>query len=367
MAEILLRGVVKTFGAAPVLSDIELSVADGELVVLVGPSGCGKSTLLRLIAGLDELTRGEILIGGRRVDQLPPQERGVAMMFQSYALYPHMTAYENMAFGLSLARYDRATIRARVEKAAERLQIGPLLGRKPAQLSGGQRQRVALGRAIVREPAVFLLDEPLSNLDAALRVRTRLEIARLHRDLGATMLYVTHDQLEAMTLAERLVVLREGRIEQIGAPLEIYRRPRNVFVAGFLGSPAMNFLDARVAAAGPDGVACTMPDGATVPARVDASRLRTGDPVTVGVRPEHLRLATTGDAPLAGTVSVVEQLGEACFAYVDVAGARDGLLVARLDAAACVRPGDRLGLEAPAQHVHVFDAAGLACPLAGVQ
>jgi len=360
MADVVLHGVTKAFGAAPVLSDIDLAIEDGELVVLVGPSGCGKSTLLRVIAGLEELTGGEILIGGRRVDQLPPQERGVAMMFQSYALYPHMSAYENMAFGLSLARHRRATIHARVARAAALLQITALLQRKPAQLSGGERQRVALGRAIVREPAAFLLDEPLSNLDATLRARTRLELAKLHRELGATMLYVTHDQLEAMTLGQRLVVLREGRVEQIGAPLEVYRRPRNAFVAGFLGSPAMNFLEARAASAGPAHLTCTLAGGVTVQACVDGRGFAAGDPVTVGIRPEHLRPAGA-TAPLAGPVAVVEQVGESTIVYVEMSHVRGGLLVARLDPDARVRPGDRLALDAPPEHLHVFDASGRAC------
>jgi ABC-type sugar transport system ATPase subunit len=365
MADVVLRGVSKAFGATPVLADIDLMIDDGELVVLVGPSGCGKSTLLRLIAGLEELTHGEILIGGRRVDQLPPQERGVAMMFQSYALYPHMTAYENMSFGLSLARHDRATIDARVTKAASLLQITALLERKPAQLSGGERQRVALGRAIVREPAAFLLDEPLSNLDAALRARTRLELSNLHRQLGATMIYVTHDQLEAMTLAERLVVLREGRVEQIGAPLEVYRRPRNAFVAGFLGLPTMNFLEARVASTGPARVTCELAGGSRLQAEVDGRRLGAGDAITLGIRPEHLR-ATGTATPLAGPIASIEHVGDSSIVYVEMSGARGGLLVARFDADASVRLGDRLALEALPHHVHVFDAGGIACRAAGM-
>lgn len=357
MASVVLRGVTKQFGSATVLRDIDLEIADGELVVLVGPSGCGKSTLLRAIAGLEELTRGKIEIGGRRVDTLPPEERSVAMMFQSYALYPHMTTYQNMAFGLSRARFGRAEIARRVQRAAERLQIGALLERKPAELSGGQRQRVALGRAIVRDPAVFLLDEPLSNLDAGLRARTRLELAKLHRELGATIVYVTHDQLEAMTLGQRLVVLREGRIEQIGAPLEIYRRPRNVFVAGFIGSPAMNFVAARVLAADAREVRCELDDGAVLRAAVNGTRLRVDERVTIGVRPEHLHPTVDPEAPLRGIVAVAERVGEACYAYLEIAGARDGLFVARLDAEPPIRAGAVLRLVAPPERVHVFDAA----------
>jgi multiple sugar transport system ATP-binding protein len=365
MAKVLLRGVTKKFGSLPVLRDIDLEIADGELVVLVGPSGCGKSTLLRVIAGLEELTHGTIEIGGRRVDILPPQERSVAMMFQSYALYPHMTAYQNMAFGLSRARYDRAEIARRVKDAAEKLQIVALLERKPAELSGGQRQRVALGRAIVREPAAFLLDEPLSNLDAGLRARTRIELAKLHRELGATMLYVTHDQLEAMTLGERLVVLRDGRIEQAGPPLEIYRRPRNLFVAGFIGSPGMNFLAATIIATGSDEVLCELDGGTVLRAAVNGSRLRLDARVTVGVRPEHLAPTSDREAPLCGIVTVAETVGEASFAYLEIAGARDGLVVARLDADLPIRAGAVLRLHAPADRVHVFDEAGEALNRSG--
>ena len=365
MARLALRGVNKHYGSAAVLSDIDIEVEDGELVVLVGPSGCGKSTLLRLVAGLEELSSGTIEIGARRVESLPPQERSVAMMFQSYALYPHMTAYQNMAFGLSLARHGRTDIADRVARAAAKLQIAELLDRKPAQLSGGQRQRVALGRAIVRDPAVFLLDEPLSNLDAGLRARTRLELAKLHRELGATMLYVTHDQLEAMTLGERLVVLRAGRIEQVGPPLEIYRHPRNLFVAGFIGSPAMNFLAASVVSTTADALLCELAGGARVRAAVHDDRIRPGESVTVGIRPEHLQPTQATDVELGGTVTVVEPVGEASYAYMEVTGARDGLLVARLGAEAQVAPGMSLRLHADPEHVHVFDAAGDALPRGG--
>src|SRR3954452_4537961 len=251
MADVKLRGIIKSFGELTIIKGIDLDIRDNEFVVFVGPSGCGKSTLLRLIAGLEEITDGELWIDGMEVSDLPPAQRGIAMVFQSYALYPHMTVYENMGFGLKIAKYKKDEIARRVENAARILQIEHLLDRKPKELSGGQRQRVAIGRAIVREPKVFLFDEPLSNLDAALRGQTRVEIARLHRELGATTIYVTHDQVEAMTLADRVVVLRDGAIEQVGAPLELYHRPSNRFVAGFIGSPKMNFLPATLVAAEP--------------------------------------------------------------------------------------------------------------------
>src|SRR5215467_1323705 len=246
MTTVVLRDVHKSFDAVEVIRGVDLTVADGEFVVFVGPSGCGKSTLLRLIAGLETITSGDLLIGGRRCNDLPPSERGIAMVFQSYALYPHMSVYDNMAFSLKLAHMAKSEIRGRVERAADILQIGALLERKPKALSGGQRQRVAIGRAIVREPQVFLFDEPLSNLDAALRVQMRIEIARLHRALQTTIIYVTHDQVEAMTMASRIVVLNLGQVEQIGAPLDLYDDPANQFVAGFVGSPKMNFLRAEI-------------------------------------------------------------------------------------------------------------------------
>src|SRR5918998_3623100 len=254
MADVVLKGVCKSFGTAKVIHDVDLAVRDGEFVVFVGPSGCGKSTLLRLIAGLEDITVGDLSIDGTRVNDLPPPKRGIAMVFQTYALYPHMTVYDNMAFGLELAKASKAEIDQRVREAARLLQIETLLDRKPKQLSGGQRQRVAIGRAIVREPKVFLFDEPLSNLDAALRVQTRIEIAKLHSNLNATMIYVTHDQVEAMTLADRIVVLNAGRIEQVGTPLDLYHHPANLFVAGFIRSPRMNLLPATVAGADASGL-----------------------------------------------------------------------------------------------------------------
>ncbi|WP_295708007.1 sn-glycerol-3-phosphate ABC transporter ATP-binding protein UgpC, partial [uncultured Brevundimonas sp.] len=281
MADVQLTGIEKRFGEARVLKGLDLAIADGEFVVFVGPSGCGKSTLLRTIAGLETADAGEIAIGGRRVNDAEPAERGVAMVFQSYALYPHMTVYENMAFGLTLAKADKGEIDRRVRAAAEVLNISGELDRKPKALSGGQRQRVAIGRAIVREPEVFLFDEPLSNLDAALRVKMRYEFARLHRTLGTTMIYVTHDQVEAMTLADRIVVLRSGVIEQVGAPLELYEHPANLFVAGFIGSPRMNILSGVIEQATASGALVRLEGGERVHAAVDASQAAPGDPVSL--------------------------------------------------------------------------------------
>lgn len=282
MSEIKLKNVVKSFGQVEVLHGVDIDIEDGEFVVFVGPSGCGKSTLLRLIAGLEEITSGDLHIGDRRVNDMPPVDRGIAMVFQSYALYPHMTVYKNMAFGLKMIDQGKDEIDKRVRNAAEILQLTELLDRKPAQLSGGQRQRVAIGRAIVRDPDVFLFDEPLSNLDAALRVQTRLEIAKLHQDLKNTVIYVTHDQVEAMTLADKIVVLHDGNVEQIGSPLELYHNPTNLFVAGFIGSPKMNFFDAKVTAITNGQVEIELPDGSKITLTKEAASLGTGDTVSLG-------------------------------------------------------------------------------------
>ncbi|HRK96005.1 MAG TPA: sn-glycerol-3-phosphate ABC transporter ATP-binding protein UgpC, partial [Rhodospirillales bacterium] len=360
MGAVVLRGISKRFGATEVLRDVDLEIPDGALVVVVGPSGCGKSTLLRLVAGLEEASEGAIEIAGRDVTHLPPAERRIAMVFQSYALYPHMSVYDNMAFGLKLARHDKAQIRERIEDAARLLQIGHLLARKPRELSGGQRQRVAMGRALVREPAVFLFDEPLSNLDAALRVGMRLEIARLQRQLGATMLYVTHDQTEAMTLAQTIVVMRDGRIEQVGAPLELYRRPRNLFVAGFLGTPKMNVLPAAVAAADAGGLVLQVEGGFSLvlpPVR----GLRPGERLHLGLRPEHLRLGdpgaaqAQGEAAFPGVVSHVEHLGAESHVYLDVAGER---LTVSARGAAPVAPGDAAAILFSPTDCHLFAEDG---------
>src|ERR1041384_2323506 len=283
LASVSLESVSKNFGTHTVIHDVDLTIPDGEFVVFVGPSGCGKSTLLRLIAGLETITSGELMIGGKRCNDLPPSERGIAMVFQSYALYPHMSVFDNMAFSLKLAHMGKAEVRERVMRAADILQIGSLLERKPKALSGGQRQRVAIGRAIVREPKVFLFDEPLSNLDAALRIQMRIEIAKLHRSLKTTIVYVTHDQVEAMTMASRIVVLNAGVIEQVGAPLELYHHPSNRFVAGFIGSPKMNFLPGKLVSADARSAKVALQAGGEVEVAVDATRASAGSAVTLGI------------------------------------------------------------------------------------
>src|SRR3954470_18800715 len=277
MANVTLRGVRKSFGGIEIIHGVDLDIEDNELTVFVGPSGCGKSTLLRLIAGLEDITSGEMTIDGVRVNDLPPKERGISMVFQSYALYPHMSVYDNMAFGLKLANGSKDATDAKVREAARSLQIENLLTRKPRELSGGQRQRVAIGRAIVREPKVFLFDEPLSNLDAALRVQMRIELAKLKEDLSATMVYVTHDQVEAMTLANKIVVLRAGYVEQVGSPLDLYHHPRNLFVAGFIGSPKMNLLPGRVIGNGENGITVELASGNPLSVPVRGDNLRAGD------------------------------------------------------------------------------------------
>ena len=358
MANVELVSVGKTAGAAHILSDINLTIADGEFVVFVGPSGCGKSTLLRVIAGLEIASAGEVHIGGRKVNDTPPAARGVAMVFQSYALYPHMTVRENMAFCLKLAGWEKAAIDESVTRAAGILAIEPLLSRKPASLSGGQRQRVAIGRAIVRQPEVFLFDEPLSNLDAALRVRMRYEFAKLHQDLKTTMIYVTHDQVEAMTLADRIVVLSEGRIEQIGAPMALYERPDNLFVAGFIGSPKMNFLDAEIVSGTSEGAKVRLTSGEQLGVAVDAAATRPGEKMTLGVRAEDFHVGGEENV-LSAKVKLVELLGSATFAYAEAASARDDLTV-QLPGSAKAQAGDTLVLGVRPDACHLFDARGRA-------
>ncbi|HET9976981.1 MAG TPA: sn-glycerol-3-phosphate ABC transporter ATP-binding protein UgpC [Burkholderiaceae bacterium] len=358
MAEVVLKGVHKAFGEVQILRDIDLEVRDGEFMVFVGPSGCGKSTLLRTIAGLEDITSGALSIGGTVVNDIPPAERGIAMVFQSYALYPHMNLYENMAFGLKLAKVPAAEIDGAVKNAARILHIEHLLERKPKDLSGGQRQRVAIGRAIVRKPAVFLFDEPLSNLDAALRVKMRYEFAKLHEELKTTMIYVTHDQVEAMTLADRIVVLSAGRIEQVGSPLQLYEHPDNLFVAGFIGSPKMNFLEGTVAAAGAHEATVQLAGGASVHCLVDAARARGGDKVTLGIRPEHFVFGGHENA-LPTTVTFVETLGSATVAYCDLAGLAEPL-TCELDGRVRPKTGERVTLSVPAEACYLFDAEGRA-------
>ena len=322
MSTVELKAVRKQYGSVEIIKGVDLAVRDREFVVFVGPSGCGKSTLLRMIAGLEEISSGDLLIDGQRVNEVPPDERGLAMVFQSYALYPHMSVADNMGFALMLAGASKAERRRKVDVAAKILQLDPLLDRKPGQLSGGQRQRVAIGRAIVRQPKVFLFDEPLSNLDAALRVQMRLELARLHRDLNATMIYVTHDQVEAMTMADRIVVLRSGVIEQVGTPLELYNNPANTFVAGFIGSPKMNLIPVKVVASDLTGTTIALPHNTDLKLPANAKSLAVGSSATLGVRPEGIVFQDGG--PIAGEVSVVEHLGGETLAYVDIGG---GVLV----------------------------------------
>ena len=345
----------KSYGQTPVLSDINLVIENGEFVVLVGPSGCGKSTLLRMIAGLDAPTSGDMYIGDKLVNALPPAERRIAMVFQSYALYPHMDVRKNMTFGLKFAGVESKEREKRVADAARMLRLEPLLDRYPRDLSGGQRQRVAIGRAIVREPDVFLFDEPLSNLDAALRVSTRVEIARLHRLIGATMVYVTHDQIEAMTLADRIVVMNLGRIEQIGKPLDLYYHPANLFVAGFIGSPAMNFFPATVdrIEGGETRVSGPSIEPLILPA-FPSGALSPGSKLTLGLRPEHLSGA--GEFSTSGVVELVERLGESSYAHIR--SADDKMIVAEIRGRDTPTPGHTATFSAPLQDVHVFDETG---------
>jgi lactose/L-arabinose transport system ATP-binding protein len=337
---VALRAIRKSYGGLEVIHGVDLDVAEGEFTVFVGPSGCGKSTLLRMIAGLEEVTSGEIAIKGRDVTDLDPSDRGIAMVFQSYALYPHMSVRDNLAFGLRMANTAAAEIERRVAQASAILKIEPLLDRRPGQLSGGQRQRVAIGRAIVREPDVFLFDEPLSNLDAELRVSMRIEIARLHRQLGNTMIYVTHDQTEAMTLADRIVVLRDGRVEQVGTPRTVYEDPDNVFVAGFIGSPRMNLLRAEASADGAVSVAGGRLDGLP-----PGAGLAPGDRLVFGIRPEHLEFAGSTADSLPARVDFAEYLGATRFLYCTLADGQS-LIVEQRDGGD-VTPGAEIRITAP--------------------
>ncbi|KQN92029.1 sugar ABC transporter ATP-binding protein [Sphingomonas sp. Leaf67] len=360
MAAVDIAGLGKRYGDTVALAPSDLTIADGEFVVLVGPSGCGKSTLLRMIAGLETATEGRILIGGRDVTDAPPAERGVAMVFQSYALYPHLTVAGNIAFPLKVAGLPKTEIAERVAEAAAMLDLTGLLDRRPRALSGGQRQRVSIARAIVRRPQVLLLDEPLSNLDTSLRARMRHEFARLHQQLGATMIYVTHDQLEAMTLANRIVVMSAGRIEQVGAPIDVYRRPASIAVAAAIGSPGMNLLPATLAAVTPGGATLRLTDGALVATAALVGIDDVGTSVTLGVRPEHL--VPDDDGPFVGAVELFERLGPLSFAHLGARGDVD-TIVAQLPGDRSVTLGETLHFSIPPGDAHVFATDGRAYPL----
>jgi ABC-type sugar transport system ATPase subunit len=363
VAAVELKNVSKSFGSVSVIKGVDLMIEKGEFVVFVGASGSGKSTLLRMIAGLETVSGGDILIDGKDVTFDEPSERGIAMVFQSYALYPHMNVYDNIAFNLRLANVGKTEIDKRVQEAARILRLGDLLSRSPAQLSGGQRQRVAIGRAIVRNPKVFLFDEPLSNLDAALRVQMRLEIERLHRELGTTMIYVTHDQVEAMTLADRIVTLENGRIQQVGPPLELYARPSNLFVAGFIGSPKMNLIPAKVVAK--SGPLATVALDASPATRLELPmpKAEDGASVTVGVRPESLEIllsgaADSGRATLPARIEAVERLGNITYAYLD--GGTPEMITVQVMGEADIASGQDVRVAMRPGAVHLFDASGAA-------
>jgi alpha-glucoside transport system ATP-binding protein len=360
MAELKLTNIEKAYGQVKVLHGINLHIQKGEFIVFVGPSGCGKSTLLRCIAGLEHITGGTLEIDGMVVNDVPPSQRGIAMVFQTYALYPHMTVYDNMAFGLRLAKMSKEEIDRRVRSASEILQLTPYLDRLPKALSGGQRQRVAIGRSICRDPKVFLFDEPLSNLDAALRVATRIEIAKLNESMpDTTMIYVTHDQVEAMTLADRIVVLRGGYIEQVGSPMELYHRPANLFVAQFIGSPSMNILPATVLSASGSMIDVDVANSGKAHLPLAGDPGLKGKAVQLGVRPEDLRLCIEGEEPLIeGEVDIVEALGEVTLLYVRTPGHEEAL-IAKLGGDVKIERGAKVKLTAPPQSLHLFDSDGM--------
>ncbi len=349
MADVLLKDIKKSFGKVEVVHGVDCKMEDGEFVVIVGPSGCGKSTVLRMIAGLERITEGEISIGGRVVNNLEPAERDIAMVFQNYALYPHMSVYKNMAYGLKIRRMPKSEIEERVQKAAKILELSEFLNRKPRQLSGGQRQRVAMGRAIVREPKVFLFDEPLSNLDAKLRVQMRLEIRRLQKRLGITSVYVTHDQVEAMTLGHRLLVMNDGNMEQLGTPIDLYERPKTVFVGGFIGSPSMNFLTARIS---DDGTSVELSSGESLPLPEGFSKY-SGREVTLGLRPEHI-IVTEKDGHIKFKVEMVEELGADSLVH-GYFGSENTILTIRLPGTMKIEADMNLQLTCDSKNLHLFD------------
>ncbi len=368
MTDVRLVNVCKSYGNVHISKNVSLDIKDGEFVVFVGPSGCGKSTLLRMIAGLDEITSGDLFIGDKRMNDVPPANRNIGMVFQSYALYPHLTIAENMSFGLKLAGAKKEEIEQRVNQVAEILQLAHLLTRKPKELSGGQRQRVAIGRTLVSQPEVFLLDEPLSNLDAALRVQMRVEISKLHKKLNRTMIYVTHDQVEAMTLADKIVVLQansdniESNVAQVGRPLELYHYPANRFVAGFIGSPKMNFLPVRVVEVKEDAVQIEMLDADHVSfwIPVEGMGLNVGDNVSLGIRPEHLLPCEHSDICIKGTVKVVEQLGHETQVYLELPAIKQNIVYRQNDIV-LVKEGDEMAIGINPNRCHLFREDGTAC------
>ncbi|KQV37502.1 MULTISPECIES: sn-glycerol-3-phosphate ABC transporter ATP-binding protein UgpC [unclassified Rhizobium] len=359
MTDVRLTDIRKSFGAVEIIKGVDLKIDTGEFVVFVGPSGCGKSTLLRMIAGLEDITSGELTIGGKVMNDVDPSKRGIAMVFQSYALYPHMTVRENMGFALRFAGAAKEEVDARVNEAARILELGPLMDRKPKALSGGQRQRVAIGRAIVRDPDVFLFDEPLSNLDAELRVHMRVEIAKLHKTLKSTIVYVTHDQVEAMTLADKIVVLRAGIVEQVGAPLDLYDDPDNMFVAGFIGSPRMNFLKARIVSTGNGSaqIALTNQPDVRLDLPITSTSVKAGDDVSLGIRPEHFRAAGEGDTDMIVDIDVAEHLGNTSYVYAHVSP-EERIIIEREDSRS-VGNREKLAVGLSAARAYLFDKDGM--------
>ena len=359
MAQINMLGVSKRFGDVEVISDTTLEIKDGEFVVFVGPSGCGKSTLLRLLAGLDEITSGEITLNNQRIDHLAPAKRGLAMVFQSYALYPHMTVYQNMSYALKVAKEQKSVIDEKVKKTAGILQLSEYLDRKPKELSGGQRQRVAIGRAIVREPKVFLFDEPLSNLDAKLRVQMRIELTKLHKKLKTTMIYVTHDQVEAMTMADKIVVINNGEVEQVGAPLELYRSPANQFVAGFIGSPAMNFFSGTIKDVSANGIHFDLNNsGASIFLKCSDANVSIGESIQFGVRPEHFILAKKTDQIITGEVYAVERLGGETYIYLS--SQTDDDIIVHCSGDREIKIGEKIDVGFSIKDCHLFNSKGWA-------
>ena len=357
MANVTLHNARKSFGSVDIIKGVNLEVVDGEFCVFVGPSGCGKSTLLRMIAGLEEFTSGSLQIGGNEMANVQSADRGVAMVFQSYALYPHMTVRENISFGLRMAKTPQAQIDKLVAHATNMLQLDAHLDRKPSQLSGGQRQRVAIGRAIVREPKVFLFDEPLSNLDANLRVQMRIEIIKLHQDLKSTMIYVTHDQVEAMTMADKIVVLNAGVIEQVGSPLELYHRPNNMFVAGFIGSPKMNFIKTVASPVRGGKINVSLPGGAKITLADQGKKITNDQKVTLGIRPEHITIGLKSDGEMMGTLRIAEYLGSETMFYASLADGSD--LSVKADGLTMAKAGSTIKFGMSAKACHLFDDMGL--------